>query len=82
MVLVMMQRFDTMFDERIFGYKGSVGEMLRSQVLGADFKGVSRCLIASLLDQAIRQTTTPHQPHPRKGKVGSRSMQAQLKGSI
>ncbi len=32
MVPMMMQRLDTMFDEKIFGYKRSVGEMLRSQV--------------------------------------------------
>ena len=32
MVPMMMQRFVAMFDEKIFGYKRNVGEMLRSQV--------------------------------------------------
>ena len=32
MMPMMMPRFDTMFDERIFHLKRSVGEMLRSQV--------------------------------------------------
>jgi uncharacterized protein len=32
MMPMMMQRLDAMFDERIFGFKRSVGEMLRSQV--------------------------------------------------
>jgi predicted TIM-barrel fold metal-dependent hydrolase len=32
MMPMMMQRFDAMFDERTFGFKRSVGEMLRSQV--------------------------------------------------
>ncbi|KAL3496419.1 hypothetical protein BJX62DRAFT_232525 [Aspergillus germanicus] len=32
MVPMMMQRFDTMFDKNIFGFKRSIGEMLRSQV--------------------------------------------------
>jgi predicted TIM-barrel fold metal-dependent hydrolase len=32
MMPMMIQRFDAMFDQRIFGFKRSVGEMLRSQV--------------------------------------------------
>lgn len=32
MMPMMMQRFDSMFDQRTFGFKRSVGEMLRSQV--------------------------------------------------
>jgi predicted TIM-barrel fold metal-dependent hydrolase len=32
MLPMMIQRFDTMFDQETFGYKRSVGEMLRSQV--------------------------------------------------
>ena len=32
MVPMMMQRFDSFFDEKTFGYKRSIGEMLRSQV--------------------------------------------------
>ena len=32
MMPMMMQRFDTIFDERVYALEGSVGEMLRSQV--------------------------------------------------
>lgn len=33
MLPMMLQRFDTMFDKKVFGFTRDVGEMLRSQTL-------------------------------------------------